>query len=564
MKLHILYCKSFIFIKYKLGGITLIEAERLVSSRPFIMYSGTDVSGTVGGNPSVQSYCGLDYTAASRYRLDRPDHNQIFQFFGNILGSQNKLVYCLDKFADGPYNDVPYESRPFETLFPGATERQKEMLGWILANTFPAVSAAATFALAGVDPTAAPVLDNNDAYAAVQVSLWVLLEQIALDEVNFLECTSGETHPKSERLRITVLELLRLAGQFVDNETLPEISITHTEPCCGLTSFFSCCNNSTLPSDGSSPYLVFANCPNEVRTICGRLLIGPFRVSSSFAGQPTITVTPFCNCGEDYSVSFMDFCGNPISNPVIGQEFYIAIRTCKRFSCFTITASFTGNITRVITLEPQSTALNYQPIGTSFEDQSITLNAELCICVEYPASSESFVDNGRFGININNNNNNNNNSDSGNNNNGGNNNNDSSTSDNLGEKIYAAAYAKLGSRYWWGAQGPTYFDCSGLVYWSLKQAGVSGGRDTAAGYSRKWSAVSFANSKTGDLVCFGSPAYHIGIIVVNSDGSRSMVHAGGGDSSTHGDNPKAYVKVSSIEPGSYYYSRISTIRRVSK
>ena len=143
-------------------------------------------------------------------------------------------------------------------------------------------------------------------------------------------------------------------------------------------------------------------------------------------------------------------------------------------------------------------------------------------------------------------------------------NNDSSTSDNLGEKIYAAAYAKLGSRYWWGAQGPTYFDCSGLVYWSLKQAGVSGGRDTAAGYSRKWSAVSFANSKTGDLVCFGSPAYHIGIIVVNSDGSRSMVHAGGGDSSTHGDNPKAYVKVSSIEPGSYYYSRISTIRRVSK
>ena len=166
--------------------------------------------------------------------------------------------------------------------------------------------------------------------------------------------------------------------------------------------------------------------------------------------------------------------------------------------------------------------------------------------------------------NNNSNNNNNNNSDSGNNNNGGNNNNDSSTSDNLGEKIYAAAYAKLGSRYWWGAQGPTYFDCSGLVYWSLKQAGVSGGRDTAAGYSRKWSAVSFANSKTGDLVCFGSPAYHIGIIVVNSDGSRSMVHAGGGDSSTHGDNPKAYVKVSSIEPGSYYYSRISTIRRVSK
>ena len=82
---------------------------------------------------------------------------------------------------------MPYESRPFETLFPGATETKKKCWDGFLANTFPAVSAAATFALAGVDPTAAPVLDNNDAYAAVQVSLWVLLEQIALDEVNFLE-----------------------------------------------------------------------------------------------------------------------------------------------------------------------------------------------------------------------------------------------------------------------------------------------------------------------------------------------------------------------------------------
>ena len=42
-----------------------------------------------------------------------------------------------------------------------------------------------------------------------------------------------------------------------------------------------------------------------------------------------------------------------------------------------------------------------------------------------------------------------------------------------------------------------------------------------------------------------------------------MIHAGGGDSSTHGDNPNACVKISSIEPGSYYYSRISTIRHVN-
>lgn len=148
------------------------------------------------------------------------------------------------------------------------------------------------------------------------------------------------------------------------------------------------------------------------------------------------------------------------------------------------------------------------------------------------------------------------NSDTG--NNGGSNNNE-----NLGQKIYAAAYAKLGSRYWWGAQGPTYFDCSGLVYWSLKQAGISGGRNTASGYSKMGTSVSFSDSKTGDLVCFGNPAYHIGIVIVNSDGSRSVIHAGGGDSSTHGDDPNACVKISSLEPGSYYYSKISTIRRVT-
>lgn len=158
-----------------------------------------------------------------------------------------------------------------------------------------------------------------------------------------------------------------------------------------------------------------------------------------------------------------------------------------------------------------------------------------------------------------------NNNDSGSNNgntDSGSNGDNSNITTDLGQRIYSAAYSKLGSRYYWGASGPNYFDCSGFVYWSLNQAGVSVGRTTAAGYSRMWSSVSFANSQTGDLVCFGSPAYHIGIVIVNSNGTRSMIHAGGGNSSTFGDDPNACVKISSIEPGSYYYSRISTIRHI--
>ena len=164
-------------------------------SRPFVIYSGTDLTGTATGDAQVRNYCALPYTSESRYRLDRADHNNIFQFRLTQNGV-TRMAYCLDKFADGPYNDVPYESAPFETIFPADTERQKQMLAWILANGYPAVSAGETFQLTGTDYTSSPVLDDNDAYAAVQVALWVLLGQIAEDEVFFLDCGSGETHPK--------------------------------------------------------------------------------------------------------------------------------------------------------------------------------------------------------------------------------------------------------------------------------------------------------------------------------------------------------------------------------
>ena len=107
---------------------------------------------------------------------------------------------------------MPYQSQTFETLFPDATERQKQMLAWILANAYPTVSASQTFNLVGVDDTAAPPLDNNDAYAAVQVAIWVLLGQISPSEAVFLNCSDGAAHPKSDRLNQTVLRLIEMAG----------------------------------------------------------------------------------------------------------------------------------------------------------------------------------------------------------------------------------------------------------------------------------------------------------------------------------------------------------------
>ena len=162
------------------------------------------------------------------------------------------------------------------------------------------------------------------------------------------------------------------------------------------------------------------------------------------------------------------------------------------------------------------------------------------------------------------NNTNSNNSNSTGNNNTNNSNTNNTTSSNLGYKIYEVARSKLGCRYYWGANGPNMFDCSGLVYYCLNHAGKSVGRTTAAGYSSMFSGVSWSNSQTGDLACFGTGSVtHIGIVMLNSDGTRSLIHCGGGGSHTFGNDPNACVKISDFQPGSYYYKRIITIRHVS-
>ncbi|WP_027943279.1 C40 family peptidase [Amycolatopsis taiwanensis] len=82
------------------------------------------------------------------------------------------------------------------------------------------------------------------------------------------------------------------------------------------------------------------------------------------------------------------------------------------------------------------------------------------------------------------------------------------------------ALGKRGSPYVWGATGPEKFDCSGLTQWAFKQAGISIPR-TAAQQQSSGTAVSRANLQPGDLVFYGSPAYHVGIYV----GDGKMVHA---------------------------------------
>lgn len=105
-----------------------------------------------------------------------------------------------------------------------------------------------------------------------------------------------------------------------------------------------------------------------------------------------------------------------------------------------------------------------------------------------------------------------------------------------GNKIAEIAIGRLGCPYYWGATGPNYFDCSGLVYYCLKKAGISGGRNTANGYARSGKSISYNELQAGDVVAFrrsGSSTYHhIGIYI----GGGVVVHASGEGSTCLGNH----------------------------
>lgn len=90
----------------------------------------------------------------------------------------------------------------------------------------------------------------------------------------------------------------------------------------------------------------------------------------------------------------------------------------------------------------------------------------------------------------------------------------------LGASALAAARKALGTRYVWGGTGRGGFDCSGLMLWSYKQAGVSLPRSSRA-QSGVGKAVSRDQLQPGDLVFFYSPVSHVGIYV----GGGMVLHA---------------------------------------
>jgi len=91
------------------------------------------------------------------------------------------------------------------------------------------------------------------------------------------------------------------------------------------------------------------------------------------------------------------------------------------------------------------------------------------------------------------------------------------------QAVVSAATRVLGSPYRYGGYSPRGFDCSGLVYYAHRQAGIGVPRTTEA-QRRHARPVSLAALRAGDLVFFeleGEKVSHVGIFV----GPDRFIHA---------------------------------------
>lgn len=102
------------------------------------------------------------------------------------------------------------------------------------------------------------------------------------------------------------------------------------------------------------------------------------------------------------------------------------------------------------------------------------------------------------------------------------------------DRAAAHAAAMVGKPYRYGGTSPAGFDCSGLVQFSYKQAGLALPRETAD-QRRASQRVKLAELKRGDLLFFderGRKASHVGIYV----GERRFVHAPSSGKSVRNDS----------------------------
>jgi cell wall-associated NlpC family hydrolase len=114
--------------------------------------------------------------------------------------------------------------------------------------------------------------------------------------------------------------------------------------------------------------------------------------------------------------------------------------------------------------------------------------------------------------------------------------------------MLAAAESRLGMPYVWGSAGPSSFDCSGLVQWSFRQAGVIMPR-VAADQARTGPAVPVNRLQPGDLLFYHTDPTAPDYI------SHVAIYLGGGKV-IQAPEPGMNVEIVSVDLGSDFAGAI--------
>ena len=93
------------------------------------------------------------------------------------------------------------------------------------------------------------------------------------------------------------------------------------------------------------------------------------------------------------------------------------------------------------------------------------------------------------------------------------------------EGLIAAAESRVGCPYVRGAKGPDSFDCSGFVYWCLKQAGANPSYMTSVRWrtcSKYTRIEGMSDLKRGDILVFSGSSDSTGHVGIYMGGGRMI------------------------------------------
>ncbi len=352
--------------------ITFCEPQMEPLDNVGMLYIGNDVTGTVDGGSL--NYCMIP---GSAYRSVA--FSNIYQFHITFQDGSTQMVYCMEKGVRGPTGD-PYQSMPITNCLPNITPSQSNLLAWIIANSYPAVSPQQLFQAAGVSGAANPALNENDAYAATQVALWSVFSPPG-DTGNgwqFLDCTTGAVHPKSDRMRQITAYLYTQAQQRAPGmAVMPEQGRT---PSKGFIP--SCCR--CVEIGGA----VLMDCgADDMRCACGKWLYGPLMVKSGVPFE--LCIAPLCEplCLPGF-ITLADACGNPIHKPRACQEFYIAFPQKTPHTCFQLSIGVQRTIVTVAILCNTDAPPHLQTVSAVPRISTRSDCASLCVCFAPPCCAE--------------------------------------------------------------------------------------------------------------------------------------------------------------------------------